>query len=68
MIRIAKIKHRIKQLFFGATYTNWLPGEIPPAPMTKEMMDNAYRTMVDAGVIKYGEEVFIETPKRKVKL
>lgn len=67
MNRMRKIKHRIKHLLFGATYTNWLPGETPPPPMTEETMLKAYRAMVDAGVIEYGEQVYIETPKRKGK-
>jgi hypothetical protein len=62
MKRIDKIMHR---MLFGATYTKWIPGEIPPAPMTEEMMLKAYRSLVDAGVVKYGEEVWIETKKQK---
>lgn len=67
MTRLAKAIHRLKHLLFGATYTNWLPGEKPPAPMTEETMLKAYRQMVDAGVIEYGEPVFIETKKARAE-
>lgn len=60
---IAKLKHLIRKATRRVTWTNWIPGETPPPPMTKEIMDNAYRKMVDAGVVKYGEQVFIETYK-----
>ena len=65
MKRIDKIMHRIRNWLFGAKYTKWIPGEIPPAPMTEEMMLKAYRKMVDARAVKYGEEVWIVTKKQK---
>jgi hypothetical protein len=64
---IAHIKHWGRKLIHRPTWTNWMPGETPPPPMTKEMMDNAYRKMVDAGVVKYGEPVFIETYNWRTK-
>jgi hypothetical protein len=64
---IAHIKHWVRKATHKVTWTNWMPGETPPPPMTTEMMDNAYRKMVDAGVVKYGEPVFIETYKGREK-
>ena len=61
---IAKIKRWIKHRTLKVKWTNWLPGEPPPPPLTGDMMEKAYRTMVDQGVIKYGEPVFVETYKK----
>ena len=67
MTRTAKVLHRLKHMLFGATWTGWLPGEIPIQAVSEETMQKAYRAMVDAGVIEYGEQVFVETPKKKKK-
>lgn len=64
---IAKIKHWFKQLTHGFIWTDWMPGEPPPPPLTKDMMEKTYRTLVDNGVIKYGEPVFVETYEKKEK-
>lgn len=65
MRRIDKVIHRIKVWLFGATYTAWVPGVKPPESMSEETMLKAYREMVDAGVIEYGEHVYIETRKKR---
>lgn len=62
---LPKIKHWFKKNLFGATYINWIPGEVPPPPITVDMMEKAYRIMVDKGVVKYGEPVFVETYKKR---
>ena len=62
---LPKIKHWLKKNLFGITYTNWIPGEAPPPPLTGDMMEKAYRITVDKGVVKYGEPVFVETYKKR---
>ena len=62
---LPKIKHWLKKFLFGVTYINWIPGEAPPPPLTGDAMEKVYRTMVDNGVIKYGEPVFVETYKKR---
>jgi len=62
---LPKIKHWLKKSLFGTTYINWIPGEASPPPLTGDMMEKAYRIMVDSGVVKYGEPVFVETYKKR---
>ncbi len=62
---LPKLKHWLKKFLFGVTYINWIPGETPPPPLTGDAMEKVYRTMVDNGVIKYGEPVFVETYKKR---
>ena len=63
----AKVKHWFRKLTHGVEWTDWLPGEPPPPPLTGDMMEKAYRTMVDNGVIKYGEPVFVETYNKETE-